>query len=76
MPNDSDRAIVLNERLNPRVNARVNEAFDRQYGLAPVGEPKAIAFEPIGVENAIVVPASVLAPLVMSDLPALDESRD
>ena len=53
-----------------------NDTFDRDYGLPPVSAPPAIVLKSIAVETDLTVPASELAPLVLSELPSLDESRD
>jgi hypothetical protein len=46
-----------------------NDAFDKEYGLPPVAEPVDIAFKSIAVERELFV-----APLVLVELPVLDDS--
>jgi hypothetical protein len=70
----SDRTIVPNDRAERTSRTFVANDFDEKYGLLPVNAPAVIAFTSITVEDALSVPASELAPLVLTDLPVLDDS--
>ena len=70
-PNEPVERVERVERVEP---VKSNDTFDRDYGLPPVAAPVEIAFRSIGVEGPIVVPPSEVAPLVLTELPSVDDS--
>ena len=73
------KPVVPNEPVEPverveRVEPAASNDFDRQYGLAPVAAPAAIALKSIAVDDALSVSASQLAPIVITDLLSSDDS--